>query len=240
MKFYYLCLFFLPFFISCSNSTDTANKNSFHRFAETTVDMTAVNNGNPYDIAGQLHNQLLLSYCYGENIPMTLTGVINVTTSLANEMPTFMNLTQGKTYSFLASERVAYIVSHIDSCPPEIINASLATDSAKIGFRDFISTLLSLCAKEDDYAIIYKYVRGYEDSVLNDKTLTEQDRRIILITTSIARHSAYTRKKKPKQNKDPEWLLMVGNIMAATEGATVSTEEAIMRGLITGIVENKM
>lgn len=241
MKSYYLCLFLLPLFISCSNSSDSVSLDStndvVHRYDQL-IDTIPINNANPYDLAGQIHNELLFSYYYENTLPLTLTGIINTSTSIANTTPSFIQLIQARPYLFNASGRVAYIISHLDSCQSEIINASLETESGKTSLRNFIRSLLSLCETEDDFAVIYKYVIAYEDGVLNDKMLTDKDKKVILTTTSIARHSAYARKKKPKKNNDPEWLLMVGNIMAATEGATESTEEAVMRSLITGIVEN--
>jgi len=97
---------------------------------------------------------------------------------------------------------------------------------------------LSLCETEDDYEVIYNYIVAYETIVLKSTSFTESDKRVALITTSVARHSAYYRKKRPKKNKDPEWDLMVGNIIAATDGAATGIQESVMRALIVGIAQN--
>ena len=86
--------------------------------------------------------------------------------------------------------------------------------------------------------MLYDSIVAYEEAVYNGSSLTNHDKQTILITTSITRHGVYARKKKPKKDKDLEWQYMVGNIFAALDGADNNVEDAIMKGLVTGIVEN--
>ena len=125
-----------------------------------------------------------------------------------------------------------------DTCSSEIISNSLDTEVAKNSLSNFITTVLSLCETEDDYGVIYDYIVAYEATVLKSTSFTERDKQVVLTTTSVARHAAYYRKKRPKKNKDPEWDLMVGNIIAATDGASTGIQESVMRALIVGIAQN--
>lgn len=226
------------FFISCSTSTNSeVNSNSISSM-QRVADTLPMNSNNPYDNAGQLHDSLLQTYFSRESLPISLTGIITTATSIANENKGFQALFNGKPYKFTAADRVAYIVSHHDTCQSEIIDSVLTSNSAKSSLTDFINSLLLICETQDDYAVIYKYVVTYEDTVLRDTQLSEYDKRVMLTTSSISRYAAYARKKKPKKNTDPEWRFMVGNISAAIEGARESTEEAVMRGFVTGVVEN--
>ncbi|WP_284653518.1 hypothetical protein [Flavobacterium terrisoli] len=240
MKFFYLCILFCSLFISCSDSSDTNHQNTTaHRFAVVNIDTIPINKDNPYDAAGQIHHELLTAYYNGESLPLTLTGIISSTQTIANETTSFMNLTKGVPYMFNYSDRVAYIVSQPDGFQDEIINGTLETNEAKNSLKSFVTSLLSLCELEEDYSILHNYIINYEESILKKESLTLKDKQVILTTTSIARHSVYARKKKPKKDKDPEWQYMVGNIFAAIDGADDSMADAVMKGLITGIVENK-
>ncbi|MGL2965864.1 hypothetical protein [Flavobacterium sp. XGLA_31] len=238
MKQFSFCFILCSFFISCNTSSEEGFTGSTQRLAGTTLDTIPISPTNPYDATGQVYYELLTAYYQGELRPFTLTGIITQSTEIANATPSFLALTKGVPYVFTASDRVASIVSQPEACLATTIDATLNTTAAKSSLTDFVGSLLSLTAKEDTYDPIYTYIVAYEDSVLRSATFTERDKKIILTTASIARHTVYAKKKKPKKNTDPDWTLLVGNITAAIDGAGVSSEEAIMRALVTGIVEN--
>ncbi len=239
MKFFYLCIFFCSLFISCCDHSDSNYQSSVaQRFAVVSIDTIPINKANPYDAAGQIHHELLTAYYNIESLPLTLTGIITTTQTIANETSSFVNLTKGVPYVFNYSDRVAYIVSQPTGILDEIINGSLEGNEARINLKSFITSLLSQCEQEDDFGVLYNYIVSYEDSVLRNGSLSLKDKQTILITSSIARHSVYARKKKPKKNTDPDWPLLIGNIVATIDGADDSMADAVMKGLITGIVEN--
>lgn len=240
MKFYYLCILFCSLFISCSDNSDSNHQSSVaQRFAVVSIDTIPINKANPYDTAGQIHHELLTAYYSSDSLPLTLTGIITTTETIANETFSFITLNEGFPYAFKYSDRVAYIVSQPAGFQDEIINGSLDADEARANLKSFITSLLAQCEQEDDFRILYNYIVSYEDSVLHNGSLSLKDKQTILITSSIARHSVYARKKKPKKNTDPDWPLLIGNIVATIDGADDSMADAVMKGLITGIVENK-
>lgn len=240
MKFFYLCILLCSLFISCSDHSDTLYENTTaQRIGPVSIDTIPINRDNPYDAVGQVHHELLTTYYNGEGLPLTLNGIVSTTQTIANDSSSFLNLTGGVPYIFNHSNRVAYIVSQPVGLLDEVISGSIAGSEARINLKSFINSLLDACEQEEDFGVLYEYIVSYENSILQNANLSSQDRQTILITSSIARHSVYARKKKPKKDKDPEWQYMVGNIVAALDGADDSMADAVMKGLITGIVENK-
>ena len=198
----------------------------------------AANPNNPFDGVGQIHDELLAAYFADDNLPTTLYGIANRVSLLAVGNTSFNSLSTTP-YSFHSLERVGYISSHLDTCTPEIIENSLDTSAAKLSLTNYISSLMSLCATENDYAVIYSFIVSYEATVLGTSSFTSRDKMVILKTASISRFSAYTRKKRPKKNRDPEWDYMVGNIIAGADGADEGSQERIIKALIVGVWENQ-
>ncbi|CAM4041979.1 hypothetical protein FLSI110296_10585 [Flavobacterium sinopsychrotolerans] len=246
MKFIYLCLIVIPFFISCSESTDAiasdtkarVSKSSNRLIADSGSIVSPENDLNPYDIAGQLHAELYAVYYAEDSLSSSVASIADRVTMLANENESFTALA-GIDYSFLSTDRVTYILSTIDSCTPEIIDASLVAPEAKNSFTTFVNSLFVLCETESNYAVIHDFVVTYENEISENSSFSLSDKEVILTTTSIARYAVYERKKRPKKNTDPEWDLLVANIAGGTEGSAESLEKAIVMSLITSIAENE-
>lgn len=243
MKFFSLCLLSFLLFISCSPSTDSdtsavLNNTTLSRTVDLGYDLPARNPANPYDDAGQIHNELLLTYYYADHQPQDFDTIVSTLTGMANNNLSFMALTKNVPYVFTSQEKVLYLLNHLDSSLTDVLAVSLDHPDAKSSLRDFIQSLLLFCETEEDYHLIHAFIIGYEDSVLNASLWSAEDKRVVLTTTSIVRHSVYARKKRPKKNKDPEWQYLVGNIVASLDGADESMEEAVLRGLVAGVVEN--
>ncbi len=238
MKLFSLCFILCSFFISCNSNPEEEFTGSTQRLAGPTLDTIPISPANPYDTTGQVYYELLTAYYQGELQPFTLTGIITNCTAIANETPSFLALTKEVPYVFTASDRVVSIVSQPESCLGTTIDATLDSTAAKSSLTDFVGSVLALTDKEDAYAPIYSYIVAYEDRVLRSTAFTDRDKRIILMTTSIVRHTVYAKKKKPKKNTDPDWTLLIGNITAALDGAGVGADEAVLRALVTGIAAN--
>ena len=145
MKFIYLCLIVIPFFISCSESTDAIASDTKARVSKLSNRLIADSGGivspendlNPYDIAGQLHAELYAVYYAEDSLSSSVASVADRVTMLANENESFTALA-GINYSFKSNGRVTYILSTIDSCTPGIINNSLVANKARISFNTFV------------------------------------------------------------------------------------------------------
>lgn len=239
-SYYYLLLTSITLFTSCSNhedpvSTDTSGKAVETQYARDPN--SAANTANPYDAAGQIFIELYRTYYANYSRGASVSVISSRVNTIALQNSAFVSLA-GTSYAFTSTSRVDYILGHISTCTPEIINSSLAGTAARTSLSNFVSSYLVLFQNESNYDVIYDYVAGYEASVIANSAFSPSDKKVILITTSVARFVADDRKKKPKRNTDPEWDLMVGNVMATIEGSTTSTENAIAMSLITGIAEN--
>jgi len=238
MKTIYTCVFILTFFISCDTASDlsleqTTNKEQFHRIASE----LPRNAANPYDTAGWIHNALFESYYENTSNPKNLSAIISRVEALANTNANFISI-KTSSYHPVSVERVQYLLDHSKTCVGDVISNSTLSAGAQLSFTTFINSLLTTFNGESTSDDLYQFVSEYEKGILNTTLLTARDKQIILITTSIARHSTYLAKKKPKKNTDPDWIIFVGNVIAAADGAEYGSAEAIVMGLVTGIAQN--
>jgi len=230
---------YFALFVACS---DVDSSNTFTQTTSSSMlyqkdaDVLPANKSNPYDVVGQLYCELVTTFYSSDTLPKSLSGITSKVVSLAQSHTDFGAL---GSYTFISSERVSYLLSQSGTCQQEVLTTSLVGVAARSSLSNFIDSLSSLCLVEDEYSVIYSVIIGYENAVLSDSTFINADKKVMLATTSVARHAAYLRKKKPKKNKDPEWDYMVTSIVAATDGVTVGFQEAIMRAVIVGIIENR-
>lgn len=236
MKYFYLCC--TLFLFSCSNPLELSElevaSNELYKDEETP---SPVNASNPFDSAGHIHQQLLTAYFLEDQLPQSSSGIATKVVDLALADSSFVALGSG--YQFSALTRVEYIVLEGQACSHEVVTSTLNDSTAIASLKTFIATVFSMCDSETEFAPVYNYITAYEAGVLAHSNWLASDKEKMLISTSIARHAAYARKKKPKKNKDPDWDLLVSNVLAAVDGADVSMQEAIVRGLVAGIIENK-
>jgi len=101
-----------------------------------------------------------------------------------------------------------------------------------VSLSGFITSLFLLV--EEEYEDIHDFVVSYELSVINNSEFNDEDKRIILTTSSLSRYSFYYEKKR----KDKDWETSVGNIMAGLSGALENSLTAVNSALVTGIYHN--
>ena len=227
----------LTFFTSCTTDSDTAQQDAITTVTNRTVNLLPGNNTNPYDEAGWLHNELFESYYASGNLPTSISGIANRVEAIADANAGFSAI-KTSTYHVVSTERVQYILDHKNTCINDVISASSLTAKAKLSLGTFINSLVVVFDTETNCDVLYKFVADYESGIINDSLLTARDKQIMLITTSIARHSAYLAKKKPKKNTDPDWTVLVGNVVAATDGAEYGMAESVTEALVAGIAQN--
>lgn len=238
MKKIYSCLLILTFFTSCTDESNTQQEVDTNAIANRAInEILPLNNDNPYDAVGQLHDELFETYYASGNLPSEINGIISRVESVANSNSTFTAM-KDTNYQIVAQQRVQYILEHKNTCVADVISNSSMTVAAKLSLTDFINSFVVLFPTEFNGDVLSDFVIKYENAVLVNPALTTNDKRIMLTTTSIARHSAYMARKKPKKNTDPDWLVLVGNIIAATEGAEEGSAKAVSMSLATGIAQN--
>ncbi|MGV9004441.1 hypothetical protein [Flavobacterium sp.] len=240
MKIFKLCLFVITFFISCSDVGESSY--SPHEYTSGMYSRDAItspsNTKNPYDYVGRIHNEVLDAYFAADSLPFTFSTIVNEVVLKALANVSFSNL-NSIPYSLSSSIRIYDIAADSTICQAGILTQSIGGTKTRIDFAYFLDEFFIFCDEEDDYGLLYNFIVSYEDAVLYDAFISENDRKVILKSTSIARYSAYARKKKPKKNKDPEWAWMVGNVFAGIEGAAESDQDAIIKSLAVGILANQ-
>ena len=238
MKTFYSCLFILTFFISCdSDSEITTLSNANRAISNRNATELPGNIENPYDEAGWVHNELFESYYASGTKPTTVVGIVENVEALADANPNFRAI-KTTTYHPVSAARIQYILDHKSTCVTDVVSNSSLTAGAKLSLTAFINSLMVTFQTESNCDVLYNYVATYEKGIISNTAFTSRDKQIILITTSVARHTAYLAKKKPKKNTDPDWTVLIGHVVAAVDGAENGMAESITMGLATGIAQN--
>lgn len=223
---------------SCDSDATAAQAEENAIFSSKVSNPLPGNNNNPYDEAGWLHTELFEAYYETGDSGGTVSEVVTAVEKLANSSNSF-NAVKNPDYNPVSAIEVQHLLDHPTTCVADAIVTSSMTVPAQLSLQNFVNSYLLLSTHEDNADVLYEYVIEYESIVLKALLLTETDKRILLTATSIVRHSTYKARKKPKKNTDPDWTIFVGNITAAIEGAEDGSAEAVMKAIVTGIVQNR-
>lgn len=219
MKNLKVCLAILPLFtIACSEEyTDEIIETAHITGSAKKSDIGPDNAANPFDIAGSIHNEILETLETNFN-SQSIEEIAILVDSVAAMYPGVVSLSNDSTLSTRLSE-ITWIVNS-NNAIDEVLGASTLGVNARTSLLTFVDSLL--LATDDPYMDIHSMIVSYEASVLTSSALTSNDKRIILTTTSVARYSIYTEKRK-----DKDWETGVSKIAATILGA----EEGIILGL---------
>lgn len=218
---------------SCSTDEFTGEIEPATGLSETVLKKslpTPQNIENGYDNVGVLHNHILDIYLSANHNHTTIEEVNDEIQLLVYGFGGILPLGVNSINS-----PVSQIMDIIDS--PEgslssIILESHLTNEAKINLMDFINSLLLL--QDEAYEDKQQFIISYESSVIADTLLNNEDKRVILTTSSLIRYSLYYGKNR----EDKDWETSVGNITAAVSGALDNSSVAIHMTLVTGISLN--
>lgn len=234
--YFFLCLCFLV--CSCGESEMNLMSPSKSVSQLSKLYTSSVNLSNPYDVVGQVYYSLYDTYYSSKHDPSTVEAVVDTLTVMAVQDSVFVSLAP-VSYQFTAQTDVVAILSCDTICQDALLTTCFVSASTRNGFKAFLEDYVLLCEGSSDYSSIHNYVVAYENSILTDTLLSLQEKRLLLIATSIARHTAHAKKKKPKKNTDPEWTLLVTNLYGALDGGMRSDADAVIEALAVGILSNK-
>lgn len=231
----------LLFLSACSNDAaliidDPSSTTSLNY--ERVGDTLPMNSDNPYDAVGALHYELFSSYYETATAVTDLDTLIQQVETLAYANPSFLSL-QGHSFQPVTATRIQSILTqpnHLDLT----LSTSGISESAQDKLKDFVAVSLEYCDESYDFDTVYAAIVAYETAVLADTDLTMQEQEILLVTSSVIRHSIYTKKKKrPKRNTDPEWDMLVSTFRGAADGAVYDKGSSLLFSLVGGIWENR-
>jgi hypothetical protein len=200
-------------------------------------DVLPRNSDNSFDLAGILHNEIAIKYYDRSSFPTTTSGIAMLIDSLANLRTDFLAI-KGANYQGVPVQRIDYLIQHRDSCIDRALQTTLISARAQLKLRIFVNDLENLVQDDKDYSVIYSFITLFESKVISDTLLSAKDKEVVLTTTSIARHSAFLKKKKPKRPRDPDWDWLTANVMSGTDGAAEGTAEAVTMAVVAGIADN--
>lgn len=217
---------------SCTNDnmdqTDVLKNSSTEKQTSKTGQiLNPENPANIYDIAGKIHNDIIdvyLSCNYSHSAPSLVAQRVDSIAALNSD---FLNLSSNLPIDF--SEIQAIIDSPQTQLEQEISDAPITTN-AKNCLSDFMDSISVW--ESDEYDTIHQSIISYEYAVINNPQFSTEDKRIILTSSSIARHSLYYARKR----KDKDWETSVGNRAGAVQGAVSNCSTAIKRSIVTGLL----
>lgn len=240
---YPLFILFLAGLLGCQPDTayeDAQNSTSANLTAhqQRKGETIPSNSKNIYDEVGRLHVAILSSYYEHPNSSANIGLVVKTVDSIAALQPGFTTLLS-QDYLAATATRIEYLNTLQGSPIEDVLGNTSMTGYGKKNVAEFLNHTLRQIAEEVPIALLHESILTYEDAVLSDSILQERDKEIILITTSIVRHTIHFRKKKPKKNTDPDWDWLTLTFMGAVEGADDGAAQAITYSVAYGIVENR-
>jgi 23S rRNA maturation-related 3'-5' exoribonuclease YhaM len=238
MKNISLRLIILPLLIiSCNTDTidniesidsKISNKNT-EKTARLMQNMTPENPANIYDFAGKLHNDILDAYLSGNYQYNTIGQISQQIETIAAQNNDLMLLTSGTNLS-----PNLIVIQEIINNPQSKLDQTILNSTMTIAAKDNLSNFMNdiLLWENDSYEEIYQYIISFESAVIANQAFNSEDKRIILTTSSIARHSTYY----ALERKDKDWDTSTGHRVAGLSGAIDDPCTAIKRSLVTGIM----
>jgi hypothetical protein len=225
-------------FVSCNSDKEFYEQEARSVVTNTIANVSPKNESNPYDEIGCLHTELFDTYYSSECLGGALSQIINTVEGIAAANNDFLAI-KSSTYYPVSEVEIRYLLDNKNTCLVNAISSSSLTVAAKSSLTNFVTAFIETFDTESDCEVLYQIVVDYESEVLSNSLFTSTDKRIILTTTSVTRHTAYRTRKKPKKNTDPDWTVLIGNIVATIEGAEQGNDEAVMKALVTGIAQNE-
>ncbi len=220
--------------IDSSDSADTkVDYKKSTKTARLLQSLSPENPANIYDLAGKLHNEILDVYLTG-NYTYTTIAEINQqieAISASNGDLTLLNSQPSQPVNLVEMQD---IVDNPQAKLEEVISNSTMTNEAKTSLSNFMNDVLLW--ENVPYEEIYQSIISYESSVMDNVVFTDEDKRIILTTSSITRYSLYY----DEERKDKDWGSSVGNRVGGVSGAIENSSEAVKCSLIIGIMINSL
>lgn len=188
------------------------------------------NGENHYDAIGKMQGDILEVYFDGSHNHETIEEIYDEINRLIYDFGSIE--LNGPELKPDLLERITAISDAPEASLDKIISDSHLSEGAKTSLSNFIASLLLL--QDEDYTEIYYFIVLYEASVIDSVQFNSEDKRVILTTSALVRHSASYKKRR----KDKDWETSVGNIAVTVEGALNGSLMAVHMALVAGISTN--
>lgn len=199
MKNLSLCGSLLCLLISCSADSDfnplemeeSAITKSGRNF------LNPSNSANPFDFKGEKYYNALTNYWEANQYPNSIAQITDQISFLASQFKngSFNN----RSVISFTDEIVQSIMDDPDNSMIMIVQNSTLSNSAKTSMVNFLQVLIE--KRQLEFSTSYNYITDYEDTVITNTSLNQDDSETILTVTSISRYSLYSE----TQRKDRDW-----------------------------------
>jgi hypothetical protein len=194
---------------------------------------TPENPANIYDLAGKLHNDILDVYLTGNYQYNTIAQICQQIEAITADNNDVMLLNLGANLP-INLDVIQDIVNNPQAKLDEVIANSTMTNAAKASLSSFMNDVLLW--ENHSYEEIYQSIVTYESAVMTTAEFNNEDKRVILTTSSIVRYSIYY----DLVQKDKDWDTSVGHRVGGLSGAIENSSTAIKRSLVAGIMINNL
>lgn len=208
-----------------NNVSNEKSQNS----ARLVQDLIPENPANIYDYVGKLHNDILDVYLAG-NYQYTTIAQISLQVEIIAAANNDLMLLDTGTILPTNLNVIQEIINNPQAQLDQAIVNSTMTSTAKNSLSSFMSNLLLW--ENHSYEEIYQSILSYESTVISNPVFDNEDKRIILTTSSIVRYSIYY----DVVEKDKDWDTSIGHRVGGLSGALDNSSVAIIRSLVTGIM----
>lgn len=180
------------------------------------------NTDNPYDSVGIIHTHILDAYL---SFSHAFTTIEDVQINIHSIMQEF-ELTDPLRFS---EQEYLEIINTPETVWNNLLTTSVFSEVAKDNLKAFREIMMGW--ENKTWSLVYTDLLFYENDVLQNSSLSPDEKRMILTLTSIVRHSVHY--KKGRDDKD--WDISVGNFSGALKGAMANKDSAVALALIAGL-----
>lgn len=207
MKNLLLCTSILFLLFSCTSDSDfnlfEDNQSVINTSTENLI--SPENTSNPFDYIGKKYYDALLKYQQQNHYPNSIAEMTKQMVAMRAQFKKAPN-TYKNVIPF-TDEIVESIMADPDNRMISIVQNSELSTSAKTSLVNFLQGLI--IKRPLAFSISYDYIVDYEDTVLANSLMSEEDNETILTVTSISRYSLYSEVER----KDHDWDKSSGNKM---------------------------
>lgn len=187
---------------------------------------------NPREAAGRIHGELLRAYYAAHGGSQEAAAVAARVRALAEARPDWESLC-GTPCPEIAAKAAALLADNRDWTRK--LRAPGMSDAGGRALEDFAAGLMEGHGSGWDAGQLGAYIDAFEQG-LPRAGLADFDETVIWNVAAVARSAAEAARKRPKKKDDPEWDLLIANLVGAAHGATESSAAAAELGLVLGIV----
>ncbi|KAF2328111.1 hypothetical protein [Flavobacterium ginsenosidimutans] len=204
MKTVVLCLTITFFTASCSND-EILNQSDKGRFEQISYDVPqeAQNLRNPFEETGIIFYNALTDYA-------SQNGAADSKEKQSDQLLFIWENRNGKNREAkslitLTPEMIAAILADPYSKLLELIDSSALSSPVKLKLNYYVDELVS--RQNQDYEDVHDFIVSYEDEVMEDSAIDEDEKETILKVSAISRYSLY----EEARNRDRDWETAVTN-----------------------------